>query len=383
VRTQYAVDPDDVTSSARVAWWESLPLNDAEPYETAAWKYSQTVTEVTEESDEPGPMGDRDDLDVEESPWWETIGGEGPKPYEAAAWSYVSAVISEVEDACGDVALADNTPLPPDLECPSGEWWATIGGEGPKPYATATWQYLYDSDLILEIIAISTTELAPLDEGVFGEGGEQASYDAGLFGSSPGILIDGVFYITTGYGIEVKRTFAEIKVYDSLASSPGPLPRISQPVGNLATEPNGGGDVMLLDPPTLGDTDLSTDPYDTQIETDIPPLESQEILINGGGFDGFAIEFQRLSHKLDDVPPGQLLGQVNYEVFGSVATITSWDHYNWEDDTPVRKAVLAMLNGLPDGVIEVRVLDEPTALWQSLGFNRAYKGDPYIHYFPG
>ena len=330
MRNKYAVDPDDVTSSARVAWWESLPLNDAEPYATAAWKYSQTVLEVTEESDEPSSMGDQDDLDVEEVSWWETI-----------------------------------------------------GGEGPKPYATATWQYLFDSDLLFEIIAISTTELAALDEGVFGEGEERSSYDAGLFGSRPGILIDGVFYTTTGYGIEVKRTFAEIKVYDSLASSPGPLPLISQPVGNLATEPNGGGDIVLLDPASLGDTDLGTDPFEVRLETDIPPLESQEILINGGGFDGFAIEFQRLSNKADDTPPGQLLGQVNYEIFGSVATITSWDHYNWEDDTPIRKAVLAMLNGLPDEVIEVRVLDDPTALWQSLGFNRAYKGDPYIHYFPG
>jgi hypothetical protein len=330
VRNKYAVDPDDTTSAARVKWWETLPLNDAEPYATAAWAYTQTVVEVEEDSDEPGPLGDQDDLDVEGTPWWETIGGEGPKPYAAAAWTYI-----------------------------------------------------YDSDLVIELVAVSTTELTRIDAGYVDDPEFRGDYDAGTFGNPADIYIDGVFYTSTGYAIEVKRTFAEIKVYDSLASSPGPLPLIAEPIGNLVTEPNGGGDIVLLDPSTLGDTDLGTDPNVVQLETDIPPLESQEVLVNGGGFDGFAIEFQRPSTSQDDIPPGQLLGQINYEIFGSVATVTSWEHYNWEDDTPIRKAVEAMLNGLPESVIEVRVLDDPTAFWQSLGFNRAYKGDPYIHYFPG
>jgi hypothetical protein len=383
VRNQYAVDPDDVTSAARAKWWETLPIAEPEPYEAAAWKYIQTSVEVEEESDQPSQLGDQDDLDVEDEPWWETIGGEGPKPYEAAAWTYASTVVYEVEDACPDPILADGTPINLDLECTPDEWWASIGGEGPKPYATATWQYLYDSDFILEFVAVTTTELASFDEGVMGDADDRVDYDAGLFGSAAGILIDGIFYTATGVGIEVKRTFSEIKVYDSLASSPGALPLIEQPLGNLATEPNGGGDLVLLDPGTLGDTELGTDPLAIQIETDVPPLESQEILINGGGFDGFAIEFARTSHRSDDIPPGQLLGQLNYETFGSVITVTSWDHYNWEDDTPIRKAVEAMLNSIPAGIVEVRVLDDPTAFWQSLGFARAYKGDPYIHYFPG
>jgi len=330
VRNQYAVDPDDTTSVARAKWWETLPLNDAEPYEAAAWTYTRITVGVEEESDEPGLSGDPDDLDVEDAAWWDTL-----------------------------------------------------GGEGPKPYATATWQYLADSDLVLELVEISTTELINLDEGLFGNPEPRADYDAGLFGFRSGLILGEILYTETGYAIQVKRTFAEIKVYDSLASSPGPLPRIAQPLGNLATEPNGSGDTMLLDPPTLGDTSLGTDPNDTELKSDVPPLESSEILVNGGGFDGFAVELQRTSNREDDRPPGTLLGQVNYELFGQVATITSWDHYNWEDDEPIRRAVRAMINGLPAEINEVRVLDDPTAFWQSLGFNRAYKGDPYIHFFPG
>ncbi len=381
MRNKYAVDPDDTSTGVRRAWWETLPFSDAEPYADKAWTYHRSVVSV-EESCEPSPAEDPDNLDCEISSWWEGIGGEGPKPYEAAAWTYHQAVVSVVEDACSEVTLTDGTPL--DItSCEAQEWWAQIGGEGPKPYATATWTYHYDSYFIMEFVAVTTTELAKYDEGIFFQEDERVEFDAGLFGGPQGILIDGIYYLANEVGIEVQRTFAEIKVYDSLASSPGPLPTIPQPLGSLVTEPTGNGDTLLLDPSTLGDTGLGSDPYDLSIETDVPPFVESKILVQGGTIDGFEIEFDLLSTKADDVPPGTLLGQVNYEIFGQVVTVTSWEHYNWEDDTPIRKAIQAMINGLPSEINEVRVLDDPTAFWQSLGFNRAYKGDPYIHYFLG
>lgn len=382
MRNKYAVDPDDTSTGIRRAWWETLPFSDAEPYADKAWTYHRSAVTV-EESCGPSPAEDPDNLDCEITSWWEGIGGEGPKPYEAAAWTYHQAVISVVEDACDEVTLTDGTPL--DItSCEAQEWWAQIGGEGPKPYATATWTYHYDSYFIMEFVAVTTTELAKYDEGVFFQEDERVDFDAGLFGGgSPGVLIDGIYYLANQVGIEVQRTFAEIKVYDSLASSPGPLPTIPQPLGSLVTEPTGNGDTLLLDPSTLGDTGLGSDPYDVTILTDVPPFVESKILVQGGAIDGFEIEFDVLSTKADDVPPGTLLGQVNYEIFGQVVTVTSWEHYNWEDDTPIRKAVQAMINGLPSEINEVRVLDDPTAFWQSLGFNRAYKGDPYIHYFLG
>ena len=382
MRNKYAVDPDDTSTGIRRAWWETLPFSDAEPYADKAWTYHQTTVTV-EESCEPSEMADRDDLDCETTSWYDGIGGEGPKPYEAAAWTYHQAVISVVEDSCEEVVLPDGFPLIGDItSCDALEWWAQIGGEGPKPYATATWKYFYDSSTILEFVAVTTTELTKFDEGRYQRDDEGIVYDAGSFNtSSAGLIIDGIFYQGSNVGIEVQRTFAEIKVYDSLASSPGPLPTIPQSLGSLVTEATGSGFTLLLDPSTLGDTGVGTDPWDTGVETDVPPLTESKILVQGGSIDGFEIEFDRLTNRQDDVPPGSLLGQVNYEIFGQVVTVTSWEHYNWEDDTPIRKAIQAMLNGLPDGINEVRVLDEPTAFWQSLGFKRAYKGDPYIHFF--
>jgi hypothetical protein len=81
-----------------------------------------------------------------------------------------------------------------------------------------------------------------------------------------------------------------------------------------------------------------------------------------------------------DVPnPARVLGQINYEVVECVAVITDWSHYNWPDDTPIRKAFKALINGLPNTVTTVYVPSIETgnsqlktspdrALWTSLGF---------------
>jgi hypothetical protein len=136
-----------------------------------------------------------------------------------------------------------------------------------------------------------------------------------------------------------------VLVYDQYANSPGILPLISQPTGVLATDPS------LLE--ISGDGDL----------------------------DGVLIEAARSSVPQDDRPPGTLLGSVSYELFGSTVTITDWEHLNWQDDTPVYKAVKVIINELPACVSEIKVLDPPHAFWTSLGFLPNFKGDQYLHLY--
>lgn len=83
----------------------------------------------------------------------------------------------------------------------------------------------------------------------------------------------------------------------------------------------------------------------------------------------------------EDSPPGTLLGSVSYELFETTVTITDWEHLNWEDDTPVLRAVQVLLNEVPDCVTEVRVLKSPEPFWTSLGFKPDFKGDNFLHYF--
>lgn len=142
----------------------------------------------------------------------------------------------------------------------------------------------------------------------------------------------------------MKRKLARVLVYDQLADSPGIIPLIPQPLGLLDVDP------------TIDDL-IGTDP------------------------SGETIEAVRASTPYDDRPPGTLLGSVSYEIFGDVATITDWEHLNWQDDTPVRKAVRVIINELPDCVNEVRVLDGPHAFWTSQGFLPNYKGDQYLHLY--
>ncbi len=79
-------------------------------------------------------------------------------------------------------------------------------------------------------------------------------------------------------------------------------------------------------------------------------------------------------------PPGDLLGELSYEMVDCKVFITDWSHYNWMDDTPVRKAFKAMVNSLPAQVSEVTVRDTPHAFWTSLGFIQKKKGDQILVY---
>lgn len=204
------------------------------------------------------------------------------------------------------------------------EWWETIGEEGPKPYATATW----------------------------------------------------VYFQTV---VELEEKLARVLVYDQYADSPGILPLIPQSIGNLVTDPN-FGDPLETDP--VGDrigAELNN-VYWASINGDTGPEESLEIS-GDGDLDGVLIEAARSSIPQDDRPPGTLLGSVSYELFESTVTITDWEHLNWQDDTPVYKAVKVILKDLPVCVFEVKVLDPPHAFWTSLGFLPNFKGDQYLHLY--
>jgi hypothetical protein len=373
MRRDASRDTDD-TTVRDPDWWATVGGDGPSPYATAAWQYFQTVVEE-ETSCEPTPQDDQDDLECEvELPWWETIGGEGPKPYATAAWTYEQTV--EVEE---EVEEAEVTSLAP---TPQVEWWETIGGDGPKPYATASWQYYQQFSEIEEFVPVSRKLFLNFDEEYYPRlSGLGIVLDSGYFGQpGPREVYDSAFYLGDLRGILMKRKFARVYVYDSLASSPGVLPLIPQGLGIISTDP-GNGNPLETDP--LGQ-DIGAEASGTltaTINADTGPVVSDEIACDGS-LDGVLLEAARPSNKSDDRPPGTLLGSVSYELFNDVITITDWEHLNWMDDAPVRKAVQVILNDMPPCVKEVKVLDPPHAFWTALGFKVNFKGDSYVHFYP-
>lgn len=335
-----------------------------EPYATKAWTYHQVVSEIDDASE------DTDDIVVQEPAWWDTIGQSGPAPYATKAWTYSQVVIEEDDQ----VALSGPQPI---LNL---EWWETLGDSGPKPYATAAWTYHQEVSFTLEFVPLSLKLYFAYDEEYYPRTkGFGVILDSGYFGQKGEAVYDSAYYSGGERGILMKRKLARVLVYDQLADSPGPLPLIPQPLGNLATDPN-FGDPLETDP--VGE-DIGAElnnVYWASINADTGPQESLEI-VGDGELDGTFIEAARASVPQDDNPPGTVLGSVSYELFGNTVTITDWEHLNWQDDMPVYKAVKVILNELPECVTEVKVLDPPHAFWTSLGFRPNFKGDQYLHLY--
>lgn len=343
-------------------------LSSPEPYATAAWTYVQQVIEEITASDSDVELDS-----VDEVPWWETVGGEGPKPYATRAWTY-SQVVEEETDS--EEITPQLTPQP----LVTVEWWETIGGEGPKPYATAAWTYHQDVSFVEEFVPVSLKLYFAYDEEFYPRTkGFGVILDSGYFGQKGEAVYDSAYYLGGERGILMKRKLARVLVYDQLADSPGPLASIPQPLGNLATDPN-FGDPLETDPTGEDIGAELNNLYWASINADTGPQESLEI-VGDGNFDGVFIEAARDSQPYDDVPPGTLLGSVSYELFENIVTITDWEHLNWQDDTPVFKAVKVILNELPACVTEVKVLDPPHAFWTALGFRPNFKGDQYLHLY--
>lgn len=272
--------------------------------------------------------------------WWDDLGEtKKPAPYSAKSWAYTQTAIVE-QDSCSD--RPDGS-----LDCTNEdpEWWETLGGT-LRPYATASWSYIQESDVILELFL--AVEFKIFDEREFSGERGGVILDNGVFGTTPVIVYDEAEWNSSGQRVyTVNRTFAEISVYDSFASSPGNVPSIIEPLGDLSTD---------------------------------PPASTSFVMSDGSPDFNF-IELGATSTSQNDKPPGTMLARVSYEIFGSIARIMSWNHYNWEDDTPVRKACEVLIRELPDSVTEITVEDDPTPFWVSLGFEQAVKGDPVLHYY--
>ena len=359
----YSQVVEEVEDEADDEFTEPFFEDTPQPYATKAWTYHQTFVEV--DDSEP----DDDTQGLLDAPWWETIGDSGPSPYATRAWSYFQVVVE-------DEVSAAVSPVPVDHP----EWWETIGEKGPFPYATASWTYHQEVSYELEFVPISLKLFFAYDEEFYPRTkGLGIVLDSGYFGQVSEAIYDSAYYLGGERGILMKRKLARVLVYDQRADSPGSLPSIQQPIGVLATDPN-FGDPLETDP--IGDeigAELNN-VYWASINADTGPQISMEIA-GDGVLDGVFIEAERNSRPYDDVPPGTLLGSVSYELFGTTVTITDWEHLNWQDDTPVYKAVKVILNELPSCVTEVKVLDPPHAFWTALGFTPNYKGDQYLHLY--
>jgi hypothetical protein len=186
---------------------------------------------------------------------------------------------------------------PDDTTIRPSEWWNELGGEGPKPYNHSAWTYTLAEESLFETVD----------------------------------------------GQALERKLGIIQIYDSLASSPGALGSILQPLGVMGTDPEAAS------------SNISTDP------------------------EGVSIELVRSTVSGDDIPPGTLLASISYEIFLGVFTILDWEHLNWADDSPIVLGIKTLLRNVPGIVSEVRVQNNPRPFWTSLGFTPDYKGDPYLH----
>ena len=301
--------------------------------------------------------------------------------------------------------------------CAPLAWYETIGPtHRPSPYATASWKYLQNYHVVyVEGCDVETsvsfdnfrTFSVWLYEFVL-DGGELYQYDT-----------DRPTYDAGGAnsGSYIKQIFSSVKVYDSLASSPGIYGSLDIDLGLLALDSDG---VAVEIPVEINPITIGFDNGDN-IQVPIP---NAQLVWDGGTFsqwgngvvldnagwqmvdgvqqpieyidqvyeDGtllnseqnsrssFFLEVNRNAVPSDDQSPGKLLGELNYEVVNCKVSITDWSHYNWRDDTPVRKAFNAMVNSLPQEVSEISVIDSPMAFWTSMGFEKKNKGDKVLYY---
>jgi hypothetical protein len=305
----------------------------------------------------------------------------------------------------------------------SPRWFETIGPtQKPSPYATASWVCLQTYDVVFQEIFNPNGEALVLDNyQEFPVWLYPDVYDGGRFDQLdlPHLVLDSQIYTPGGGAAEyIKHTFASVRVYDSLASSPGDLAEIEIDLGLLAIdsdeipvyikEPIDKNELVVYD---NGDRMQVPIPNPQQIyDSGSFALWGQGITLNGLEYEiidgeqeivdeglqtfedgslleadglpdgGKFVEVTRIGTPAADVPPGKLLGEINYEMVECDVVITDWSHYNWMDDTPVRKAFKCLVNSLPGDIKNVYVKDAPHAFWTSLGFQQTNKGDRTLVY---
>ncbi len=304
----------------------------------------------------------------------------------------------------------------------SAKWYKQVGPtRKPAPYATASWEYFQNWVEVLK--SADTNEIIDvLDNGddfrnwLF----PNSLYDGGLFSqiNFPRDTEDSGLY-TSSSAIEVtKQIFASVKVYDTHASNPGRYPEQTLDLADLAIDSDGQPvttDIIV----DIAEFDTFDNGADFQNPNPNPSLsydggtfgqqglgitlDSANYTIRNGEqiyFDNVTVTYIAGSNLLgdgtpsgrrllgvtrtvipsDDIPPGDLLGRIDFEVENCEVIITDWSHTNWQDDTPVRKAVKKMVNTLPENITKVSVKDQPSAFWTSLGFIRKTKNDDMLVY---
>jgi len=304
--------------------------------------------------------------------------------------------------------------------CTEPAWYERIGPtQKPSPYATASWVYL--QKYVVELVAACGTETTIgfdnfsdfnvwlydfiLNGGEFYQNRDNAP------------VYDGGTAFTTSY---IKHIFASVKVYDSLASWPGDygdqdlelgllgidsdenpvqVPIVISPESLLGFDNGDQMQVPIPNPQAMYDggtfaqwgQGIVLDGAQYQVINDTQQIvqlvdavfiDGSLVQADGEPNDLDFIELTRNAVPQDDNPPGDLLGELNYEMKNCKVFITDWSHYNWMDDTPVRKAFKAMVNSLPSNVDkdDITVRDNPHAFWTSLGFIQKNKGDEILYY---
>ena len=74
---------------------------------------------------------------------------------------------------------------------------------------------------------------------------------------------------------------------------------------------------------------------------------------------------------------GLLIGELNYEIVGSIMTLTDWFVPRWYDSTPIEFAFKALIRHTPECVNQV-IVRKPEAFWKSLGFIQPDKDADYL-----
>lgn len=308
--------------------------------------------------------------------------------------------------------------------CEGPKWYTSLGpSQKPSPYATASWSYYQQYE-----VTYQEEDCGEMARIAFDDGGSFNSWVENAI--EDGWKLDKTAIRTTSPGIfqspptaptNIKHIFASVQVYDSKASSPGVESGLDVSVGYLLIDSDEKPVEIRpeLDPAQFVTFDNgdnfqnpvpNTDPRATFDGGLIPQgtgyvvlegaeyevIDGRQILVgkatievfkdgslleaDGDPDGGKYIEATRTAQPSDNVSPGDLLGELNYEIIDCVVYITDWSHYNWGDATPVRKAFEAMVNGLPFDIGQVRVDDTPNAFWTSLGFVRENKGSTTLVY---
>jgi hypothetical protein len=74
---------------------------------------------------------------------------------------------------------------------------------------------------------------------------------------------------------------------------------------------------------------------------------------------------------------GTLIGHLDYEIVGSVLTLTDWSHHGWYDASPIEFAFRTLIINTPPCVTQV-IVREPEAFWKSLGFVHPDKDSDFL-----